>query len=214
MGDSQMIRALQLADMTVVGAPPPKLLKACAVVADQLHPTFAQQRRMAHPDKSKDSCVLCSLAVRDFLLHVGFPDARVRPVAVVMAAYEGMTQLHSLGIGMPGTAPSGADRWAGHMVVEVAGWLIDLTLYPAVRPQWRNSISGMLALPFGREGRVLGLDVLAIVATVDGDYRFEIAYLDNPGNMRWRVGPDAVDVLRRKRAVRAMRAKFGKWGEP
>jgi hypothetical protein len=213
---------LAFGDMTVIGELPMKLLKACAVVADTLHQEFARDPDMEHPDKSKESCVLCSLAVRDFLRSIGFVNARVRPVVAILAAWEGETILHSVGIGVPDT-PRVERRWCGHMVVWVPGsrTLIDTTLYPAVRPQWKD-LPPMLAITCNRKdvggkrvgGPCDGMPPIAALSLTDSDrptYEFGITYLDNPGNVTWHGGPDARDTARRRIVVEAMREKFGRW---
>lgn len=207
-----------LGDMTVVGDAPPKLLKALAVVADTLHHEFACDPDMEHPDKSKESCVLCSLTVRDFLRSIGFVNACVRPVVAVLAAWQGGQILHSVGIGVPGTKPR-ARYWNGHMVAWVPGsrTLVDTTLYTARRPQW-PSLPPMLAVACnGQEAKgdnFLGLRSIIEVSLTQDDlpnYEFGISYLDNPSNGSWRRGPDARDVLRRRAVVATMRRKFGVW---
>jgi hypothetical protein len=85
---------IRLGDMMVMGRPPRELLKALATIAGTLHPAFDSHPRIA-PGKSKESCVLCSLAVRDFFNNIGFDDAAVRPVFVVMRVFA--SRLSSLG---------------------------------------------------------------------------------------------------------------------
>ena len=201
-------------DLAMLGDPPPKLAKALAAIADQLHPTFARQPWIMHVNKSKESCVLCSLAVRDFLVSIGFIAAQVRSVATAMRAMRGDVQVHSLGIGMPeGVLDKRQGYWNGHMVVHVDGYLIDTTLYRAARPQWPG-LAGMVAIPANPPyaDLVYGLKPLAGAAfTLADESRFEIVYLDTPGNMTWKMGSDARHEGRRKDAVLAMRERFGEW---
>lgn len=205
----------KLADMTVLGDMPPKLWKALAVIADTLHPEFARQPWIAHADKSKESCVLCSLAVADFLSDIGF-DARVRPVVTVLKAWNGEVELHSAGIGVPGT-PRVEDRWVGHLIVwlEASKTLIDTTLYPVIRPAWKE-LPPMIAaqcIDGGGKDRPFGLKPIAALSMTDDDvpgYEFGIMYLDNPRNTSWRKGGDA-EAWRRAVVVAAMRTKFGEW---
>jgi hypothetical protein len=165
-------------------------------------------------NKSKESCVLCSLTVRDFLRRVGF-DANVRSVATIMRATQDDKELHSLGIGSPEdprVAPEG--YWTGHMVVLVDRYLIDTTLYRARRPAWPD-LAGMMALPIAapqERGQLYGLDVIT-GATIGGDdgYQFDIAWLDYRKNRSWRRGPDARDRGRREPVVRRMIERFGVW---
>lgn len=211
---------MKLGDMTVVGDVPPKLCKALAVIADTLHPEFGRQPWIAHPDKSKESCVLCSLAVRDFLHRIGFAEATCRSVAVVMKAWQGEQELHSLGIGVPGTPPPGPEegRWCGHSVVWLPSskTLIDTTLYPAIRPQWPD-LSPMFALrcdePVPSE-RYAGLKAITALSMTDTDvegYEFGMMWLDNPRNPPPTKGNDADEEWRRAVVVAAMHAKFGAW---
>src|SRR5436190_5914768 len=136
---------IEFGDLSVMSRemPPAKLLKALAVIADRLHPVLAKGGFRTH-----DSCVLLSLAVRDFLQAIDFTDAVATPVTVVVREFKpGGEQGHSLGIGVPGDRAVAPERWAGHMVVTLpkCGWLIDTTLYQAARPQWPE-LPGMVAV--------------------------------------------------------------------
>jgi hypothetical protein len=209
-------RNLTLGDMTVVGEPPAKLLKALAVIADRLHPGFDLYSDCA-PGKSKESCVLCSLTVRDFLHLVGFEDARVRPVAVVLWADENGVRLHSAGIGTPEDKREvPADRWIGHLVVTCRGFIIDTTLYQVQRPAWPE-LTGMIALPIAplEPQRIYDLPLLAGIAADDEKrgYQFSIGWLDNPTNRVWLRGPDGRDRNRRVPVVQRLVDRFGQWGD-
>ena len=200
--------------MEVVGKLPAKLLKACAVIADTLHQDLGAQPWIDHKDKSKESCVLCSLIVRDFLRGIGFRQATVRPVALVMAAYEGEEQLHSLGV-VPDT-PTREGRWNGHLVVWVPASraLIDTTLYSTIRPQWPK-LPPMLATtctekPKETWGDLRALTALKMVDSERPSYSFELVYFDNPENWSWRTGGDALK-WRRLDTAEAMIKKFGVW---
>jgi hypothetical protein len=116
---------MTLRDMEIIGGPPPvNLLKA---LAGDRH----WNARLI-PGVSKRSCILVSLAIREFLEAIGIA-AEVRPVATLIRAYEGERQLHSLGIGQPlDPSPAPPKKWTGHMVTIAEGWLIDATLYPAL----------------------------------------------------------------------------------
>lgn len=205
---------IKLGDMTVLGDVPAKMLKALAVIADTLHPAFARQPWIAGNEKSKESCVLCALTVRDFLVGIGFADAVVRPVITIMMAWRDGKQLHSLGIGVPGT-PREDGRWVGHLVVDVpsAKTLIDVTLYRTVRDQWPD-LPGMLALDtsgFGCWCKINGRKVIVAATMTDEDdpaYSFEIVYLDNPSNKSWRKGPDS-ESWRRAVVTAALVERFG-----
>lgn len=205
-----------LGDMLVIGEPPPKLWKALAVIAAELHPGFAAQPRFK-PGASRESCVLCSLAVRDFLRAVGFVRAEVLPVCTVMWATEGGKDLHSLGMGHPDNWRAGVDRdkWPGHMVVSVLDHLIDTTLYNANRPVWPQ-LPGMIAAQRCERARAhwMGLDLIAGIALDDSDrpsYQFTVSWFDTPCRTNWRAGPDC-ERERRKSVVAAMVARFGQGG--
>ena len=202
--------------MAVLGdVQPPKLWKALAVIADTLHPAFAAQPWIAHADKSKESCVLCTLAVRDFLHKIGFADAEARSVVVVMKAWQGEKELHSLGIGVPGTPRVDDGRWVGHLVVWLPSskTLIDTTLYPTIRPQWKD-MPPMIAVRCDEQDhcRYRGLRHVASLSMTDDEhvgYEYGITWLDHP-RKSWRKGGDA-EPWRRAVVVAAMVEKFGEW---
>jgi len=208
---------LKLGDMMAFGDPPAKMWKALAVIAADLHPTFKAMPNLK-PDISRESCVLCSLTVRDFLHRIGFKTAFVAPVVVIVRAVEHGKELHSAGIGVPGT-PTRARRWNGHLVVivpDLENYLIDTTLYQINRPQWRD-LPGMLATPLdrtcGKPGKIWGLDVLGGMFMTDAarpSYEFIITWLANPSNAAWKNGPDASRNLRRA-AVNRLVHEFGPW---
>lgn len=205
-----------ISDMRVVGRPPAKLIKALAVIADSLHAEYARLPWIAHANKSKESCVLCSLTVRDFLFKIGFTDVVVAPVyCVIRAMKEDGQLLHSLAIGETNlSAPKRHGRWNGHMVVLLPtdGYLIDTTLYPARRPQWPE-LPTMIAAPINRAvaGQIFGLSPLAGLSfgALDGAGG-DIVWLDQPKNKLWRDGSDAKKP-RRQTVVNALVQKFGPW---
>jgi hypothetical protein len=207
------LRTFTLGDMKVVGMPPAKLAKALAVIADTLHPSFNANPKIK-PDHSKRSCVLCSLTVREFLTKIGFADAAVASVATFLFADRGETRLHSAGIGSPEDHRKIDGNWCGHMVVTVAGYLIDTTLYQAMRPQWPD-LTGQIAVPLYApeepEVKMFDLALLAALSITEDDYEFNIGWCDRRINNGWRHGPDARDRLRRIPSVQAMVARFGEW---
>jgi hypothetical protein len=206
-------RNFMLGNMLVLGTPSPKLAKALAVIADGLHTGFDLASDVP-VNKSKESCVLAALTARDFLRQIGL-DARERSSSVVMRAERGGTELHSLGVGGFEDNPREADPgyWNGHMVVLVENYLIECTLYRAVRPAWPD-LPPMFALPCGEhEGeRIFDKPVLATATITDdappGDYRFDIIWLDFRKNRGWRRGPDGRDMLRRLPVVRRLVDRF------
>lgn len=216
---------MMLGDLEVVGGTPPaKLAKALAVVATELHQTFAVQPFMAHPDKSKESCVLSSLAVRDFLWKVGFKRAEVAPVYIVVRALrEDGTEIHSVGCGDHNVFPiqtrhhghvtDTATHWSGHMVVLVNGWLIDPTVYQAKRQQWPE-LAGMMAAPlfddpFAHGGDLPLLSGFQAKQPHDGSTLL-LSWWHQPHNTRWRGGGDC-EKDRRAPVVKAMAKQFGEW---
>jgi hypothetical protein len=204
---------LCVGDMLVLGEPPAKLMKALAVVANDLHQGYADDIHIA-PEKSFESCVLCSLTVCDFLSAIGIP-ARTLPVAAMMWATEHGEELHSLGIGVPSTKAKavGPDRWNGHMVVATDRFLIDTTLYPTKRPAW-SSLPGMITLPLVPPGTDLnGLELISGLGLADDTrpgYEFFVAWMDNPSNTSWQQGPDARPD-RRAGVIERMVNSFGNW---
>ena len=112
---------MMLADMLVQGEPPAKFLKALAVIAARLHPLYDAEPWIVRPGRSKESCVLSSLAVRDFLWKVGLKDAEVRPVVMTIKALDGDGRQkcgdHDMEVVRRQSVPGG--DWPGHMVVAV-----------------------------------------------------------------------------------------------
>lgn len=58
------------------------LMKSLAVIGGHLHDLFSGSGPFENSGVSRHSCILASLAVRDFLIGAGFRNARVMPVAV------------------------------------------------------------------------------------------------------------------------------------
>jgi hypothetical protein len=194
--------------------PPAKLLKALAVIADTLHPAF-DLRPDIKPFYSRRGCVISSLTVRDFLVRIGF-NAIVRPVATAIWAERDGKLLHSLAIGAPYDKRDVKDSWKGHMVVTVTTpdgeFLIDTTLYPVRRPQWRE-LPGMMALALS-DKRIRAwwrLEVIASAAYGVEREEVSIGWFDNPRNKSWQYGPDGRDPFRRAPVIAALIEKFGVW---
>jgi len=214
---------MKLADMLVQGEPPAKFAKALAVIADRLHPLFNAEPWIARHDKSKESCVLASLAVRDFLRKIGFKGTEVRPVVFFVNATDAKgEQIHSLGCGYPdmeevrrqtGVKSNG---WPGHLVVSVpsTGYMVDTTLYQANRDAWPD-LPGMIAaklVPATEDDRFWGLlPLTGIAATREDGGRLDLLWLDQPENKLWRDAGDARYRERRSNVVKQMVAAFGRW---
>lgn len=209
-----------LGEMEVFGTPPAKFIKALATIAAYLHDSFDEESWIK-PEWSRRSCVLSSLAVRDFLWQIGFKDAAVASVLLMIRAYEGDKETHSLGIGVtdePNTPTEIPGHWNGHLVVRVpsVGYIIDTTLYQALRPQWEGMFP-MMAVPTETRdiGRIRGMTPLACLETAtDAETVVAAAWLHNPANKGWR-GPGDNDTNKSRRAtvIKKLVQRFGRWEE-
>lgn len=204
--DSNTIR---LGDLLVAGDPPAKLIKAAAAISQIMHRAY-EERSLS----SKTSCVLSSLTVRDFLFRIGFKNAEVESVVFALRAEQDGAELHSLGIGsLNGRGVDQPGRWNGHMVAVLSGeWLIDTTLYQAVRPQWPE-LPGMVLCPLVKaDTRFYDLDLMAgFTITPDEKRSVRGMWLHQPLNKRWRDAPDA-SRRRRQPIVGELVKGFGDWG--
>jgi len=209
---------MSINDLTIIGAPPPRLGAAFSVIAD-LHETFAEYAPGLTPGISKRSCVLSSLTVRDFLRLAGF-DAEVRPCMFMAEAWDIFGEVqHTLGVGTPDWREGKikrrrmgeVDGWRGHLVciLPAERWVIDTTLFQARRPTWPH-LPGMFALPINPAPKVYrGMDALATLHAneTNGD-RLRLTWLDQRRNRYWETVPDAAFV-RRSGVVRRMLASLG-----
>jgi len=186
-----------------------RMASALSAVATTLHPEFD---KIVVPGKSKESCVLCSLAVRDFLWRAGWKDATCTTVYMMIVASDPAgKEIWSLGVGdhvgIPTVDPAPVEdamRWNGHMVVEVpsAGIIIDTTMYPARRAYWPH-LPGMVAAQIDNNGPVsYGLKPVAGLASDDDKGSVRVVWLRQP-NKRWQGAPDAVRA-RRAPVVKAL----------
>lgn len=205
----------RLGDMMVIEMPPAKFLKALAVIAECLHPTFEE-----HGLASKNGCVITSLAIRHFLFDIGFRDAEIATCMFAIRAVKGDETLHSLGIGAPDhrQATAGPKGWSGHMVVRVpsAGYLIDTTLFQMRRPQWPD-FPPMWATPLlPPEIDIGGFGMRAFGGHAfpepDGSM-IEFMWLDQPQNRHWRHAPDFKCKQRWRGVAAVLTEKFGQWEE-
>lgn len=206
---------LSFGDMTIVGRWPGKMIKALAVVAMHLHPTYDRQPD-AQPGGSKERCLFASLAVRDFLVEIGFKDAAVRGCGLVMRSFDkARTEIYSLGIGVPG-APDHPEKFNGHAVVTVPSLhlLIDITLYQAIRPAWGGALRGMFATEYWAPAGFKVYDRLPFSgAEIElEDRRFEMIWIDRP-ELRWKREVDFVRSPRRRALTRALIEAYGAWHE-
>jgi len=197
---------------------PGKLAKAVAVVTT-IHDEYAVQPWIAHPNKSKESCVLCALTVRDFLQRIGFKDAQVRSVTVIIKARKGGEEIHSLGVGTPQDREVIPGKWAGHLVTTVGGFLIDTTLAPWKRPAWPDLPEMIVMQMFEEMNHRPALPpgqlwpIAAVRADEDDGTEIEFVYLDRPENQSWKDrtrGGDS-DKARRRAVTDALVKRFGPW---
>ena len=204
----------ELGDMTVVDRWPAKMMKALAVCAAHLHPTYDAVDDEVIPGISKEACLFSSLSVRDFLVAIGFEGATVRGCALLMRAQDNDgNELHSLGIGVPGEA-NVPGKFNGHAVVVVPqlSLLIDTTTYQAIRPAWGGALTGMIACRYGEpaEGLLWDRHPFAGYDVELPDRLFSIIWLDRP-ELRWKKQTDFVRTPRRRAVTRALVEAFGTW---
>ncbi|SIO49974.1 hypothetical protein SAMN05443247_06595 [Bradyrhizobium erythrophlei] len=215
--DQGPIIAKQFGDLAVLAHPPAKMLKALAVIAARAHPAYDECSGVA-AGGSKDKCLFMSLAVRDFLVEIGFADATVRSCFLYIAAddLEG-NQLWSVGIGAPGQRPT-PEKFNGHAVCTVPSLslLIDTTIYQAVRPQWCGSVGGMAAIRYHRpwpSQLIHGCRSIAGAETVLPDRRVMVMWLDRP-EVNWKREIDFRQKNERRRYVtKTLREAFGEWSD-
>lgn len=217
------VPTIPLGDMTVAGEPdqlPARMWKALAVIADRLHPVYDELLRPEGfaPGVGHDKCLFMSLAVRDFLVQIGFKDATVRGCALYIRADDhGGKELWSLGLGVPGL-PDRDDKFNGHAVVTVPSLklLIDTTMYQALRPHWLDSITGMAALRYHEPWHnqmIQQRPTIAAFEVAHPDRTVMVAWLDRP-ELPWRKAEDyRIRHARRIAVTKALRAAFGDFGQ-
>jgi hypothetical protein len=205
---------LRLGDLAVIGDYPAKALKALAVIADKLHPAYDALDGGARAGRSRELCLFNSLAVRAFLVEIGFTDADVKPCAVLMRAELDDRPVHTLGVGLP-DQPDIPGKFNSHAIVAVPSiaLMIDATLYQAQRPQWRGALPGMIALPYAPNG--LTIAGRRVTSRAEPGFVFDISWTARPeiDIRRQRDFRDAASIARRRRVAAAMRERFGRWRE-
>ena len=204
---------MQFGDLTVAGPASPKFLKAVAVLSEHLHPAFNEEAWLK-PDVSKISCILSSLAVRDFLWKIGYKDAQVRTVLFEVRAYKDGKEIHSLGIGEDYSGNRhyrDPNKWTGHMIAYVPSekFIIDTTLYQAQRDAWKM-LPPMFATVEVRGVKGFGLESIAALRHTDENYQLNLYWFDQPENKKWRGAPDTAKD-RRVNVVRKLVERFGSW---
>lgn len=210
---------MKFGDMQIVGEPSAKLIKALAVIAFKLHKHFNDEKWGIDPGKSKRSCVLSSLATRDFLFKIGFRDAELTPVFLLIGAKDkDGNDIHSLGIGRVDMKEvrqnsNAGTGWSGHMVVSIPseGFIVDTTLFQAQRDAWPD-LPGMMAVPLMRDEEPFwGLYPIAGLGAEGDDGRnVSMIWLDQPENNLWKRAPDN-SKRRRENVVAKLVKDFGVW---
>lgn len=198
-------------DLTILGTPPEAFIKAMRVASTNLHQFF----RPIFGENSKTSCVLSSLTLRDFLFQAGFRDVEVRPVKTIMKAVRGGEELNSVGIGYSHGGKADIGRWTGHMVVcsPSLNYVIDTTLFQAKRDAW-PFLPGMMAVPIHNQQtiqEIFGLKTITgfKITVPEDDYSFEIIWLDDPTNTKWKEAPDT-SKRRREPVVQKLTAALAR----
>lgn len=184
------------------GQPPLKLMKAMAIIAEYLHPTFDWYYE---DGVSLDSCILVSSVVREFLFRIGFRDAEARSVSFYIERRNPHVPPKALQIGKPGE-PDRNGKWNGHMIAILpqTGWLFDCTLYQARRPHW-DFLPGMIAAPVHNLNAMMeGHKIITAFASTLGDDVVQGTWIDTPENKRWRTAPDIIKGGKRERHRKAV----------
>lgn len=185
------------------GRPPLDLMKALAVISAYLHPTFDAYYE---DGVSKESCILVSEVLRDFLYRIGFKDVEVRSVLFWIERRTDDKATHQLIIGKPGE-PDRNGKWNGHMVAVLpkTGWLIDCTLFQAAqRGNWQF-LPGMVATPIHDLGKTPD-DRKIVTAFIwrNGADEVQGSWIDTSENNRWRTAPDIAKGGLRERHRKAV----------
>ncbi|UPK03080.1 hypothetical protein [Bradyrhizobium sp. 170] len=206
---------LQLGDMTVFGRWPGKMMKALAAISARAHQAYDECSDLPR-GSSRDKCLFMSLAVRDFLVQIGFADATVRACFLYIAANDLQgRELWSVGLGAPGQEPN-PEKFNGHAVCTVPSLelLIDTTVYQAIRPQWADSVGGMVAIKYHKPWAnqlIHGCLSIAGCETELPDRRVWMIWLERP-ELNWKREIDFRRRNERRRYLtKALREAFGEW---
>jgi hypothetical protein len=209
------VLASQLGDLTVMADPPAKMWKAFATVSARAHQAYDECSGVAR-GASHDKCLFMSLAVRDFLVEIGFADATVRSCFLYINAEDRQgKEIWSVGIGAPGQTPL-SEKFNGHAVCTVPSLslLIDTTIYQAVRPHWREAISGMVAIKYHQPWATQQVRGCASIAGAEielPDRRVMMLWLDRP-EVPWKREIDFRNrSVRRRYVTKALCEAFGEW---
>jgi hypothetical protein len=208
---------LELGDMLVAADPPAKMMKALAAISTRAHQAYDEVSGLP-PGTSHDLCLFMSLAVRDFLVNIGYADATVRGCALyIVAADQDDKEIWSIGTGVPGQADE-PNKFNGHAVCTVPSLnlLIDTTVYQSVRPHWCGAVKGMMVTNYFEPNpaafrKLYGCHVIAIGEKKLDDRTVAIAWLDRP-ELQWRKTDDfRVRNARRIAVTKALVEGFGEW---
>lgn len=217
MTEDAPVIANRLGDMIVMADPPPKMWRALTVIAAHANEAYDQCSGIA-PGGLRDKCLFASLAVRDFLVEIGYDDATVRACMLYIDANDlDGKQIWSVGIGAPGQQDI-EEKYNGHAVCTVPSLslLIDVTVYQAIRPQWCDTVSGMAAIKYHKpwpNQLIHGCPSIAGAEIALPDRRVGMLWLDRP-EVNWRQQPDFRQKNDRRRYVtKALREAFGNWSE-
>lgn len=207
-----------LGELAVLCEPPAKMWKALAAISLRAHPAYDECSGFP-PGSSRDKCRFMSLAVRDFLVEIGYRDATVRTCFLYIAANDLQgNELWSVGLGAPGQQPV-PEKFNGHAVCTVPSQqlLIDTTIYQAVRPQWCGTVGGMAAIKYHAPWQnqlIHGCPSIAGCECELPDRRVMVMWLDRP-ELNWKREIDFKQKNERRRYVtKALREAFGEWHGP
>lgn len=211
------VLANRLGELTVMADPPPKMWKALAVISARAHAAYDECSGFPR-GTSHDKCLFMSLAVRDFLVEIGFDDATVRSCFLFIAADDLQgKEIWSVGIGAPGQTPE-PEKFNGHAVCSVPSLslLIDTTVYQAIRPHWGEAVSGMAAIKYHQPWHrqlIYGCPSIAGAEIALPDRWVRMLWLDRP-ELQWKREIDFRQKNDRRRCVtKALREAFGEWRE-
>lgn len=184
----------RFSDLVVFGDPSSVLLSALKIIGNDMHTLLSKHKDPKDQITSKERCVLASLTCRDFLLELGI-EAEVSPCSLRISAIDKSGKpFRHLFLGDP-ESPDAKDPLPGHMVVLADGFLVDTTIYQAIRPEWKM-VPPMIAIPIQRlPTEVDGMSPLASFSGEEEGNNIFAVWLDRP-ELDWEDAPDAAASLR------------------
>jgi hypothetical protein len=210
-------QVLALGDMAFVGVRsfPAKVVKALAVISMHLHPAY-DALPDSKPGYSRETCMFSSLAIREFLVGIGYADATVRTCALIARSYRAEKEQWSVGLGMPGEAPL-PNKFNGHAVVNVPSLrlMIDPTLEQVARRKHMDMVPPMIACEYLLEPRPGKLPCFAGIGISQGEEGIGLHWGDRPDiNYRRELDfTDPVSRARRRIVAKQLVAAFGDFEE-